>query len=64
MGVTLILSTLYMWWTSVPYFPLGHPEIRGWLVLRALFGFMGLFTLYCEPDPMRPTRRDNYAVEN
>lgn len=64
MGVTLILSTLYMWWTSVPYFPLGHPEIRGWLVLRALFGFMGLFTLYCEPDPMRPNRRDNYAVEN
>ncbi|KKY35003.1 putative duf6 domain protein [Diaporthe ampelina] len=46
MGITLILSTLYMWWTSVPYFPLGHPEIRGWLVLRALFGFVGLFTLY------------------
>ena len=46
MGITLILSTLYMWWTSVPYFPLGHPAIRGWLVLRALFGFVGLFTLY------------------
>lgn len=46
MGITLVLSTLYMWWTSVPYFPLGHPEIRGWLVLRALFGFVGLFTLY------------------
>ncbi|KAL1864304.1 hypothetical protein Daus18300_007727 [Diaporthe australafricana] len=46
MGVTLVLSTLYMWWTKVPYFPLGHPQIRGWLVLRALFGFLGLFTLY------------------
>ncbi|KAJ0122755.1 hypothetical protein J7T55_003271 [Diaporthe amygdali] len=46
MGITFILSTLYMWWTSVPYFPLGHPEVRGWLVLRALFGFVGLFTLY------------------
>ncbi|KAI3399774.1 hypothetical protein diail_5570 [Diaporthe ilicicola] len=46
MGITLILSTLYMWWTKVPYFPLGHPQIRGWLVLRALFGFVGLFTLY------------------
>lgn len=46
MGITLILSTLYMWFTSVPHFPLGHPEIRGWLVLRALFGFVGLFTLY------------------
>lgn len=56
MGITLILSTLYMWWTSVPYFPLGHPEIRGWLVLRALFGFMGLFTLYCETIRRRPTR--------
>lgn len=54
MGVTLILSTLYMWWTKVPYFPLGHPQIRGWLVLRALFGFLGLFTLYCKTGCSRP----------
>ncbi|ROV92819.1 hypothetical protein VPNG_09097 [Cytospora leucostoma] len=46
MGVTFILSTLYMWWKQVPYFPLGNPEVRLWLVLRALFGFVGLFTLY------------------
>lgn len=46
MGVTFILSSLYMWWKNVPYFPLGNPQVRGWLVLRALFGFMGLFTLY------------------
>ncbi|KUI70900.1 hypothetical protein VM1G_05780 [Cytospora mali] len=46
MGVTFILSSLYMWWRSVPYFPFGNPEVRGWLVLRASFGFMGLFTLY------------------
>lgn len=48
MGVTFILSSLYMWWRNVPYFPLGNPQVRGWLVLRALFGFMGLFTLYCK----------------
>lgn len=35
-----------MWWTNVPYFPLGNPEVRGWLVLRALCGFLGLFSLY------------------
>ncbi|ROV94289.1 hypothetical protein VMCG_08684 [Cytospora schulzeri] len=46
MGVTFVLSSLYMWWRSVPYFPLGNPQVRGWLILRALFGFMGLFTLY------------------
>ncbi|KUI57149.1 hypothetical protein VP1G_04416 [Cytospora mali] len=46
MGVTFILSSLYMWWRSVPYFPFGNPQVRGWLVLRASFGFMGLFTLY------------------
>lgn len=58
MGVTFILSTLYMWWTKVPYFPFGNPEIRGWLVLRALFGFMGLFTLYCEFPPARTEVKD------
>jgi len=48
MGITFILSSLYMWWTKVPGFPLGAPSIRGWLVVRALFGFFGLFCLYCE----------------
>ncbi|KAH8800320.1 hypothetical protein F5884DRAFT_714148 [Xylogone sp. PMI_703] len=46
MGMTLILSSIYMWWTKVPDFPLGNPAVRGWLVLRALFGFFGLFCLY------------------
>jgi len=35
-----------MWWTEVPDFPLGKPSVRGWLILRALFGFFGLFCLY------------------
>jgi drug/metabolite transporter (DMT)-like permease len=46
MGMTFILSTIYMWWTKVPDFPLGAPSVRGWLILRALFGFGGLFCLY------------------
>lgn len=46
MGITFILSTLYMWWTKVPDFPLGKPSVRGWLILRAFFGFFGLFCLY------------------
>lgn len=48
MGMTFILSTIYMWWTKVPDFPFGNPSVRGWLILRALFGFGGLFCLYCE----------------
>lgn len=48
MGVTFLLSTIYMWWTKVPDFPFGHPDVRFWLVLRSLFGFGGLFCLYCE----------------
>lgn len=46
MGITLVLSVLYMWWIQVPYFPLGNPTVRSWLILRALFGFFGLVCLY------------------
>lgn len=48
MSITAILSTIYMWFTSVPDFPLGAPAVRGWLILRALAGFFGLFCLYCK----------------
>jgi len=48
MGITFILSSLYMWWTAVPDFPLGARSVRAWLVLRAVFGFGGLYCLYCE----------------
>lgn len=48
MSMTFVLSSLYMWWTKVPDFPLGRADVRGWLVVRALFGFFGLFCLYCE----------------
>jgi drug/metabolite transporter (DMT)-like permease len=48
MGITFILSSVYMWWTRVPDFPLGAQGVRGWLILRAAFGFGGLYCLYCE----------------
>lgn len=48
MGITFILSSVYMWYTQVPDLPLGAPSVRGWLVLRAVFGFGGLYCLYCE----------------
>lgn len=35
-----------MWYKNVPHFPFGPPEVRGWLVLRGLSGFIGLFSLY------------------
>ncbi|KAH7389283.1 hypothetical protein DE146DRAFT_159003 [Phaeosphaeria sp. MPI-PUGE-AT-0046c] len=46
MGITFILSSVYMWWTQVPDLPLGAPSVRGWLILRAIFGFGGLYCLY------------------
>lgn len=46
MGITFILSSVYMWYTQVPDLPLGAPSVRGWLVLRAVFGFGGLYCLY------------------
>jgi len=47
MGITFILSSLYMWYTKVPDFPFGQPSVRKWLFLRAVFGFSGLYCLYC-----------------
>ncbi|CZT12185.1 hypothetical protein WAI453_002998 [Rhynchosporium graminicola] len=45
MGITFVLSSLYMWWTKVPNFPLGDPKVRLWLFLRAFFGFGGMYCL-------------------
>ncbi|KAF2703368.1 hypothetical protein K504DRAFT_495510 [Pleomassaria siparia CBS 279.74] len=46
MGITFVLSSLYMWWTKVPDLPFGAPNVRGWLLLRAAFGFFGIYCLY------------------
>ncbi|RKF77805.1 putative membrane protein [Golovinomyces cichoracearum] len=46
MSVTFVLSSMYLWWKQIPDFPLGNPSVRLLLILRALFGFGGLFCLY------------------
>ncbi|CAG8982321.1 hypothetical protein HYALB_00005322 [Hymenoscyphus albidus] len=46
MSATVILCTIYMWYKKTPDFPLGRPEVRGWLILRACFGYFGLWCLY------------------
>ncbi|KAF2430476.1 hypothetical protein EJ08DRAFT_670408 [Tothia fuscella] len=45
-GITLCLSTLYMYLNSIPDFPFGKREVRGLLVLRGLGGFVGVFGFY------------------
>jgi hypothetical protein len=61
MGTTFILSTIYMWWTKVPDFPQGNASVRGWLVVRALFGFGGLFCLYCKYQ-IKPNRLESPSL--
>lgn len=46
MSITVLLSLLYGFRTRIPNFPLGHPSVRGLLVLRGLGGFFGVFGLY------------------
>jgi hypothetical protein len=48
MGLTMILCCAYMWYTKVPYFPLGKKEVRKFLVVRGLSGFFGIFGMYCK----------------
>ncbi|KAJ5549814.1 hypothetical protein N7535_002244 [Penicillium sp. DV-2018c] len=45
MSITAIASYLYMYWASTPS-PLGTKPVRGLLLLRAVFGFMGVYGLY------------------
>ncbi|KAJ5922948.1 hypothetical protein N7516_010651 [Penicillium verrucosum] len=45
MSVTAVASYLYMFLASTPS-PLGTRPVRGLLLLRALFGFMGVYGLY------------------
>ncbi|KAG9623200.1 hypothetical protein KCV04_g12982, partial [Aureobasidium melanogenum] len=46
MSITVLLSSLYMWYAKTPYFPLGHREVRWLLVARGLGGFWGVFGMY------------------
>ncbi|CAG7964044.1 unnamed protein product [Penicillium nalgiovense] len=45
MSITAVASYLYMYIASTP-FPLGTRPVRGLLLLRALFGFTGVYALY------------------
>jgi len=46
MFVTFVLSNAYMWWSSIPHYPLGAQEVRWLLVIRGLTGFFGLFGMW------------------
>ncbi|KAG9631708.1 hypothetical protein KCU64_g16548, partial [Aureobasidium melanogenum] len=46
MSITVVLSSLYMWYAKTPHFPLGHREVRWLLVARGLGGFWGVFGMY------------------
>ncbi|KAJ5951375.1 Drug/metabolite transporter [Penicillium vulpinum] len=45
MSITAVASYLYMYFASTPS-PLGTRPVRGLLLLRALFGFTGVYGLY------------------
>jgi drug/metabolite transporter (DMT)-like permease len=46
MGLTTILSCIYMYKTKVPHFPLGPREVRWLLVARGLSGFFGIYGIW------------------
>ncbi|AEO71138.1 uncharacterized protein THITE_2123230 [Thermothielavioides terrestris NRRL 8126] len=46
MSLTTALSCLYMWWTSVPDFPLGPRGLRWVLVVRGVTGFFGIYGMW------------------
>lgn len=60
-GLTFVLSSLYMWYTSVPDFPFGKPELRGLLVLRGCGGFVGVFGFYCKSFFLLPTSMTEFV---
>lgn len=48
MGITVILSMLYMWLAKVQDSPLGKKEVRALLLARGIGGFFGVYGLYCK----------------
>jgi drug/metabolite transporter (DMT)-like permease len=66
MGITFLLSSFYLWYNKVPDFPFGAPGVRPWLILRACFGFGGLFCLYCTSSPPLPltTKFPNNPIDS
>lgn len=48
MWLTDILCWAYMWYTRVPYFPLGKKEVSKLLIIRGLSGFFAIFKMCCK----------------
>ena len=48
MGITVICASVYMWYKKTEHFPFGMREVRPLLVARGLFGFFGVFGMYCK----------------
>jgi hypothetical protein len=48
MSITVVCASLYMWYKETEHFPLGMKEVRPILVARGLFGFFGIFGMYCK----------------
>ncbi|XP_014558715.1 hypothetical protein COCVIDRAFT_36011 [Bipolaris victoriae FI3] len=46
MSITVILSSLYMWYRKTEHFPFGMKEVRPLLIARGLTGFFGVFGMY------------------
>ncbi|KAK6535228.1 hypothetical protein TWF694_001696 [Orbilia ellipsospora] len=44
--ISVVLCSLYMYFTAVPHFPLGPKGVRWLLVARGVGGFFGVFGLY------------------
>lgn len=48
MFITTMCASLYMWYKNTEHFPFGLREVRPLLVARGLFGFFGVFGMYCK----------------
>ncbi|KAF3907271.1 hypothetical protein ABW20_dc0108632 [Dactylellina cionopaga] len=44
--ISVVLCSLYMYYTRVPYFPFGPKGVRWLLIARGVGGFFGVFGLY------------------
>ncbi|KAH5207468.1 hypothetical protein HBI62_230720 [Parastagonospora nodorum] len=46
MSITVLCSSLYMWYKKTEHFPWGLREVRPLLIARGLTGFFGVFGMY------------------
>lgn len=46
MGLTTLISCIYMYKVKVPHFPFGPREVRGLLIARGMTGFFGIYGMW------------------